>query len=277
MNIGPLIPQIFYDIIARLAPGFTLLATCYVLWTEQVNRFLHNQYIYSHNLTPIERGFLILFLSYFITFPVEGILWLSPGSLFPKRRENDNGERQDDKGKQGESSHEGFPRSPGKPESEGDKEHWIRRISVNELFECLWERPLCRIVEEKVRVEAAKGLMVAEKDVQFPSRAIMYDAIRLKNPGAGANLVKLRAEIAFCRTLLIGWALIWLFRWIERFLLNPLDSPYWWSTQLFFLPGLILAFASIYAHRTKRLLWSYYDHWLILMGRGKKKPEELVN
>lgn len=82
MNLGQLIPQIVYDLIARLIPGFTLLLTAYLLWKSRIRELFS---INEGNGVSFFLVALLILLSYLIALFIEG-LWCFPRSYWNKSR-----------------------------------------------------------------------------------------------------------------------------------------------------------------------------------------------
>ncbi|ODS36692.1 MAG: hypothetical protein A7315_14000 [Candidatus Altiarchaeales archaeon WOR_SM1_79] len=89
MNIGLLIPQVFYDLIARVVPGLTIFATSYFVWkcegitTQDIHMVLG--WFVAKDSPFILTIITLLLISYILALVIEG-LWalLSSWHLFKK-------------------------------------------------------------------------------------------------------------------------------------------------------------------------------------------------
>ncbi|HVR97339.1 MAG TPA: hypothetical protein VMW27_12040 [Thermoanaerobaculia bacterium] len=102
-------------------------------------------------------------------------------------------------------------------------------------------------------------------EARLPGIPIIYDAVRLKNPGVGSNIVKLRAEAHLYRTLMMGVLLLFLGVVLDAALRGAVRAP--------LLTCILLAavFAVVFVQciaRQKRLAWALYNHYLLLVKPG---------
>jgi hypothetical protein len=133
-------------------------------------------------------------------------------------------------------------------------------------------RPLQRRVEREaekhVLADFSQLDMSFEPDkVRLPGIPIVYDAVRLKNPGVGSNIVKLRAEVHLYRTLMIGVLLILAGVVLDTALRGSVRHPL--LTCILLVVFFVVALAQC-IERQKRLTWSLYNHYLLLVKPGLK-------
>jgi hypothetical protein len=103
---------------------------------------------------------------------------------------------------------------------------------------------------------------------EFPGIPIVYDAVRLRDPAVGSNIVKLRAEVQLCRTLLLGWLLALAGLGIDAALHGARAEKGFIAVALALS---IVAIFSLYRERQTRVLWSLYNHWLLLIQPGSPR------
>ena len=72
MKLGELIPQVFYDAIARLTPGFVLIFTVGAIWYEET-ALLWQSLVSQLKETPFYTGVAFIIAAYVIAILVEGI------------------------------------------------------------------------------------------------------------------------------------------------------------------------------------------------------------
>jgi hypothetical protein len=98
----------------------------------------------------------------------------------------------------------------------------------------------------------------------FPSIALRYDAIRLRDPIAGARLAKLRAELHMCRVLILGLSLLGILN-----IINLFKAPFLIViiSELAILIT-VMSFIATYRHLNGRFTWGTCNHWLLLVEPG---------
>jgi hypothetical protein len=134
---------------------------------------------------------------------------------------------------------------------------------------------------ERLAAERSKRdfqMMVPDFDAEsyrFPGIPIVYDAVRLKDPVVGSNIVKLRAEVQLCSTLLLGWLLALVGLGFDAALTGGGAEKGFVALALALS---IVALFALYRERQMRVLWSLYNHWLLVVQPGtpwidRKKDE----
>jgi len=168
MNLSIVVPQIFYDIIARIIPGLIILGVGSLIWPgehfswERVHRMA--AWFNGTDSHPFFVTVSMLLASYFISTVLEG-LWGLP-ELF----------RHD------------------KPRS------------VRSNRRCALFLLQSRDERAKARVERAWKSLEYGPIPKLDAISMMYDELRSRNPQAGARTVKLRAESHGYRRLILGLA-----------------------------------------------------------------------
>lgn len=100
---------------------------------------------------------------------------------------------------------------------------------------------------------------------EFPGIPMMYDVVRLVDPIVGANIVKLRAEVQLCRSLLLGWLFILVGLGVDA-AMNQTPGEHGVAAGTLIVAVLVML--SLYVKRQGRVLWSLYNHWLLLVQPG---------
>ena len=113
------------------------------------------------------------------------------------------------------------------------------------------------------------------KPVQ-PTEAVAIDIIRLVDSAVGARIVKLRAEVALCRALSVGWTVLLLFFALYLFVhvlqvlvgFAFLDAPFNLAKSLISI-FLVAVGVRVIGNRQRSLddrhLRALYNHWLLLV------------
>ena len=111
----------------------------------------------------------------------------------------------------------------------------------------------------------------AEEDPGQPAEPIAIDAIRLKDSGVGARIVKLRGELAMCQTLFVGWVATTLvfvvLSGLQCFNLLPASGFNCGRVCVVFVLLLVVS-AMIRLRRwymEERHLRSLFNHWLLVV------------
>ncbi len=130
------------------------------------------------------------------------------------------------------------------------------------------QRKADREAEKRVLADFSQLDTGFEPDkARLPGIPIVYDAVRLKNPAVGANIVKLRAEVHLYRTLMIGALLILAGVLLDTALRGAVRQPL--LTCILLIIFFVVALAQC-IERQKRLTWSLYNHYLLLIKPGLK-------
>lgn len=214
MTWTSLVPQIFYDGIARLSGGLAVASAAAAIWSPQL---FSNKEVALGLLKEfgVSAAFGVMLLLYVSAFIIDGI------RRIPR-----------------------FIRSSKKKRRLCESERYLRLTS--------WKR--CRKAYRKVHKKYHTSTR--------PGEALAIDLIRLASTEAGARVVKLRAEIALCKTLYAGWILVSVSALIAGIFPN-LDTST--PIALFFLACSAGAFL---ARRNLQVGYyhSLYNHWLILIA-----------
>lgn len=215
-TLSALIPQLFYDVIARIVPGIVMLIFFYLIFNLEDplnNTKLEKMYnwfsIFSKSKIIVALN--ITFSSYVITFILNGFVSIIYDNF--------------------------------KPIVNRMKNQYVKVKSKAEiLFKETFE------IENKI-------------EIKTDDYAILYDLIRMEEPGAGARIVKIRAEYHFCRTLVLGFFIL--------AILNPINNGFC-KNSLILESIIIFSFASFilsFLTRRKRFLWGLCNHWLFIRNR----------
>jgi hypothetical protein len=230
-TVASFIPQVFYDLIARIYPGSLLiLSTLHITCDEQtcdITSLIANFSSFSVKLSSD----LIIFLSFIMASYLLSVVL----DGFYKLLENFY-----------KQFHFRIYRHILKPET----------IPPN-----FFERQMKEVVIETL--SESRKLFQGIEPSDFPHVSVMYDAIRMVNPSAGARLVKLRAEFHMARITVVGFMIL--------FAVNLLINYGKYADEIFLFNGvcvvLICAFSVVFVQRRKRFLWGLCTHWLLLGDR----------
>ena len=140
------------------------------------------------------------------------------------------------------------------------------RLLCAHWFTALFDEPGA----QRARDGAIEDFVLVERsfnplEYRFPGIPVIYDTIRLIEPAAGARLVKLRAELQLCRTLILGWSIV--------LVAIVLDLAFRASGEvlivgIWVLPLIVAATIGEYKNLQMRTCWSIYNHWLVLVSPG---------
>lgn len=227
MNIGTLIPQVFYDLIGRIVPGLIILVTGYFAWKghninqQDINNLL-NWFEGKEKSTFLHMLSFIL-ISYTVAFILDGFYKIYRGIV-----------------------------TKIKYKKEENKLLYIEYVDT--------------IVGETVCNDFLKSFELGEINIVpkygFPSVPIMYDLMRLKDKEVGARLVKLSAEIKMCQTVITGLVIITLICLINT--INNLQSIIYYTVFIIVIICFAISFRAICNHLKERFQWSLCNHWLLL-------------
>lgn len=233
MKIAELIPQVFYDAIARITSGIILLVSIGLLWYDKLST-VSGVYAESVIEAFTKVSLLTLVMAYVLAFLIEGIriILFEPISIFFIRI---------------------MPT-------------WFQRLTEAEKRRSIqWDETL----EDFFKASPS----CAGMEFQRPSEAIAIDVLRLKNPEAGSRIVKLRSEVALCKTLCAGWTamlLFYLYHCITQYrnpIVNSEHSLFRSYPALVLLAG-IVAVGSRAITINNRHFRALYNHWLLLVNPG---------
>ena len=168
-----IVPQIYFDYIARLIPGFILLLSSYYLLFNDIAQILNLtqssiNYFKSQSGGQLLIIIYVFLVSYVISLICEAIYRLIKllfGSILDRK--------------------------------------YKKQIEIT-------KEKASEFIENEIKKELKKDCKFI-KEI-FPDIFIMYDFIRINEPSIGSRLVKLRAEYYMFRTLAIGYTVFLLIK-----------------------------------------------------------------
>jgi hypothetical protein len=253
MDLKETIPQVFFDLIGRVIPGFIILASAVIVLKSaqpieivQLKGWLPRWYT-GEDVSTLRLIIVLSLISYILAFVLHGIFkaWESMMRHLAKRM--------------------------GKNLKWMEKRKTLRRGLWTRLRWSL--RELGKRKENKIRKKISRqvkesvnsidpGSTILPDEYEFPRIIIMYDAIRLREANSGARLVKLRAEMRMCRILGIGWFIL--------ALANPANFIFGkCNITLAVEVALLVAVAAILrirGHLLGEYFRSVYNHWILLFS-----------
>jgi len=205
-------PQIFYNLIARIVAGLTLIGTVCFLWPDSLDPVLENSLLVG--ASRVEVALFLGLAAYILSLLAEGAWHFTIYKWWAKKKE--------------------------------------------------------RKMEEDSQNDALDGFKdyvtgFKSTDRIFPGIPIIYDLVRIRDPVAGARIVKIRAEVQLCRTLALGWVVILV---ILLACMAIGDCGTGKAPFVVFLAVAVLLVWQQYLQRRRRLCWSLYNHWLLLVAPG---------
>lgn len=238
MNFASFIPQVFYDFIARLTSGFTILFTVSMIWWHELAllRTIFKNCIKESSLLT---GVAIIIVAYVVALVLEGLRHIEIISFlkFKENLKNSENEKALDK---------------------------TKTISNDKLLRMrIWHNCL---KQYKKSFEISLNYKIPRV-----SDALEIDWIRMKKPEAGSRIVKLRAELALFKTLSHGWLFVMvmynIFMFFTCFLLTTECHSV--MRSIITVLALVIGITCI-EHRRKALeeshLCALYNHWLIIIN-----------
>lgn len=227
MNIGTLIPQVFYDLIGRIVPGLIILVTGYFAWKghninqQDINNLL-NWFEGKEKSTFLHMLSFIL-ISYTVAFVLDGFNKIYRG--ITKRLKY--------------------------------KKEKIDLLDI-EYVESIVVKTVCT---DFIRSsELFKTDIMPEYN--FPSVPILYDLMRLKDKEVGARLVKLSAEMKMCQTVITGLVIVIIVCLINA--IKNIQSIAYYAVFISIIILFAISFWAIGNHLKERFQWSLCNHWLLL-------------
>ena len=169
MKFTELIPQVFFDAIARIVSGLILLASIAAIWNAELASLLQD-FVNGLKAAPATISMATIVVAYALSFVFEGI-----------RDEL---------------------RIPRKLAA-----RLMRQPSDEERRKTQWDeawKDFCKVYPNERMSEPVR-----------PADAVAIDVIRVLNPAVGARIVKLRAEVALCRALSVGWTVLLLILFLQ--------------------------------------------------------------
>jgi hypothetical protein len=214
-----LIPQIFYDIIARVVPGVTVLLVAYLVYSGaaiSANTLRNVLHWFSSVDSPNTFVFLTFMLASYVLSTVIGQI----ASLL--------------------------------------------ELPFKSSFQHQFDQAAQKVADDFNKTFS----LGISKDV-FPSIAIMYDYIRLHDPGSGSRLVKLRAESHMCRNLAVGLVMVVILDFILDFAVRgPSERTGSLWIRIAVLTA-VVCFLWTYARRRGFYIWGLCNHWVLLRCRDR--------
>ena len=280
MNFGVFVPQVFYDLIARVGPGLVLLLAIYLVgpgsdagmprWDALIGKLTGPGAVW-----PFVLGASIV--AYMLSTFLEG-LWHWRELTQPIQDRNQKSEPSQsspegsklaqpiqDNNQKSEPSHSAPEGS--KPAASEAAATDIAQPAISSRWKSFSSSILQVPLPEPRIIDVEKHVLSKWEDfpnsktkiAKFPSTALMYDDIRTQNPVAGACIVKLRAEVHAYQRLIAGWLLC--------LAITIANSPYkeWSFTVIAIMMFLALWAASVllYLWREEQCHWSLCNHWLL--------------
>lgn len=231
MSWTSVVPQIFYDGIARLAAGYGVILTTALIWHRQLG-LAGTTIVETIKAAPLTAAFGLSIVFYLVALVLEGLRHL------PKTVRK---------------SHNAHTKQTKEPSGEDTK----AKKRTPEFFRLsIWNTCL-------------EGLNTAcdrQHNLSKPSDPIAIDAVRIACPEAGARLVKLRAEISLCQTATFGWAAASFVSLIAMTVLHPFNEISYLSKSAILI--CIVASIGVWSLRRHLLRYYYlslYNHWLLLV------------
>lgn len=234
MNIGTLIPQVFYDLIGRIVPGLIILVIGYFAWK---GRSINEQDVYnllnwfeSEEKSTFLRLLSFVLISYTIAFILDGF-WKIYGEII-KRLKN--------------------------------------IINTNYLLDIEYVKSSVAktVCADFIRSKEFIYINIMQ-EYKFPSVPILYDLMRIKDKEIGARLVKLSAEIKMCQTIMTGLIILIIISVINA--INNIQSIDYYKVFVGIQIFLLISFWAIDSHLKERFQWSLCNHWLLLFKSGLMK------
>jgi hypothetical protein len=227
LKLGELIPQVFYDAIARLTPGLVIIFSTGIIWFDETAS-LRQGLLSQLKETPFYTGVEFIIAAYVTAFFVEGV-------------------RKATKGLRAKVA------------------SILRRKSVEDLMNAQWSKAWNQF--------SAVFDTHTESKPNRPSVAIAIDAIRLAKPDVGSRIVKLRAEVSMCKTLVVGWTcllIVFIVQIVAGLLLKqiPQRTSFEDITIIVILALAIKFVGSRHRAIGNRHLRALYNHWLLLINPG---------
>jgi hypothetical protein len=230
-TIASFFPQVFYDLIARVFPGSLLILAALHITCDKQTCDITVLMRYFTDFTGKLGSHIIVFLSFIMASYLLSVLLDGFYKLFENiyKRLHD----------------------------------WIhRRVLRKEIIPPnFFERQIKAVISETL--EESPQQFARFKPSDFPHVSVMYDAIRMVNPAAGARLVKLRAEFHMARISVIGFLIL--------LAVNSLIYYGEFADGIYLFNGLciimISAFSIVFVQRRKRFLWGLCNHWLLMRDR----------
>lgn len=229
------IPQIFYDIIARIIPGAVLLWSAYIVFScaGDISE-LPAKALAVKNLSFVE-SVQVLLLSYIVSIILSGVyMFIREKKVNFTGRDKDNGNMN------------GKENGKKAPSAAPD--------------DIIWRRDASNILEDIKIAATPLHVYIKKGEIKYPSNMIIYDYLRALRPEIGGRLVKLRAECHMYAVLAIGWSILFLIN-----LVNIIITPT--SGALATEAALLLATAGIsitLAFQENRYNHSLKSHWILL-------------
>lgn len=227
MKFAELIPQVFFDAIARVASGLILLASIAAIWSAELSPLLQ-YFVNGFKAAPATISMATIVVAYVLSFGFEGI---RDEIEIPRKF---------------------VARLMSQP-SDGER----RKTKWDEAW-----KDFCKVYPNESMSEPVR-----------PADAVAIDVLRVLNPAVGARIVKLRAEVALCRALSVGWTVLLLILVLQVLVSFAFPDLLSKSSAAFLFPILSVAVgARMIGNRQRSLddrhLRALYNHWLLLVRPG---------
>lgn len=147
-------------------------------------------------------------------------------------------------------------------------------VKIRKWFDKLQKRPSGQAQRREIWQEAWRDFCKAHPSRSGmkplrPSDAVAIDELRLLNPAVGSRIVKLRAEVALCRTLSTGWSAFLILYPIYIAWIIIAKQELSLSTIVLTLALLVISIRTISSRRVtidSRHIRALYNHWLLLVN-----------
>ena len=243
MKINVAVPQVFYDLIARVVPGTTILLSSHIVIRGAQQGLADMRYWFGDTrdtpaifVVSISVGLVVA--GYLLAICMEGLL-----DLFRQ-----------------------LSKCIGRRTR-------IGRL-VAGILHCMTEDAVSRGIEKdgmsgrrsKTQIrkdfDAAFGQSTDRKP-SLPGIALMYDYVRMQDPICGARLVKLRAECRRSSLLVIGWGALAFLNPVSALLHIPRPWCEFLCVEVVLVAISFLMLCSLVRLR-RRFWWGLRSHWLLL-------------
>lgn len=234
MDIGSLIPQLFYDVIGRIIPGATLLASTLILF-EGPEKALRHLATWSNPPDANISIALVLIgnmLAAHILATLLGGIWFRVFRIKCDRKLMGLGKHLNAWGKRGEDN-------------------------VEQRFNQILD-------DDYPETDNIRKMKSATDRIAY-----MYDYVLLHCPKAGARIAKLRAEQHMSGVLMIGFVVLILFCYWFPYIKQ--SGLLFWIKVEFLLIAAVVSAASLAWHLEKRCNTALFNLWLLTSSGSEEK------
>lgn len=259
------VPQVFYDLIARLVPGSILVCSSILVFKGPEKCFTYYHKLLEGGWTPsffIIGSFLLV--AYILAIVLSGF-WERLVRLGSVETDEVSSKKQAD---------EALGNNPTEDQTVQKEQKkrmrlfsWLNQpdMRLSQTF----DQELLDSIMEEANSTGIKKIRAGRKIFLF---AYCYDLMRIKNPAVGSRFVKIRAERSMCAILFLGWTILFIANlWAQEFVFEEIVH-----LNSIFLIGIAGSFF-YRQHLGERLLDSLGKHWLLYkQGHMDAANEEKV-